>query len=122
MNSNSILWQPSLTGNPMLRLLPTRSPPSSHLPDFYHRRLRPADEIETLSLVANAPPIAAEKFTPTMQQRAWRSFERIFRIIQSQGLPKDVSIAQYHVGSLAILKSNRSMRVFFNFWLLKKNT
>ena len=34
------------------------------LADFYHRRLRPADEIKTLSLVATAPPIAAEKLTP----------------------------------------------------------
>jgi len=31
------------------------------LADFYHRRLRPADEIKTLALVANAPPVAAEK-------------------------------------------------------------
>ena len=31
------------------------------LADFYHRRLRPDDEIKTLTLVANAPPIAFEK-------------------------------------------------------------
>src|SRR5271157_721569 len=65
------------------------------LADFYHRRLRPADEIKTLSLVANAPPIAAEKLTSTAQQRSWQAFERIFGVIEAQGLPKDVSIAQY---------------------------
>jgi cellulose synthase operon protein C len=65
------------------------------LADFYRRRLRPADEIRTLSLVANAPSIAAEKLTSATQQRSWQSFERIFRVIQAQGLPKDVSIAQY---------------------------
>ena len=65
------------------------------LADFYHHRLRPADEIKTLSLVANAPPIAAEKLTPPAQQRSWQAFERIFGVIQAQGLPKDVSIAQY---------------------------
>ena len=65
------------------------------LADFYHHRLRPADEIKTLSLVANAPPRAAEKLTPPAQQRSWQAFERIFGIIQAQGLPKDVSIAQY---------------------------
>lgn len=65
------------------------------LADFYHRRLRPADEVKTLSLVANAPPIAAEKLTSAAQQRSWQSFERIFRVIQAQGLAKDVSIAQY---------------------------
>ncbi|MFI5111084.1 MAG: tetratricopeptide repeat protein, partial [Terriglobales bacterium] len=65
------------------------------LADFYHRRLRPADEIKTLSLVANAAPMAAEKLTPPAQQRSWPAFERIFGVIRAQGLPKDVSIAQY---------------------------
>ena len=65
------------------------------LADFYHRRLRPTDEIKTLSLVANARPIAAEKLTVFADQQSWRSFDRIFGVIQEQGLPKDISIAQY---------------------------
>jgi tetratricopeptide (TPR) repeat protein len=65
------------------------------LADFYHRRLRPADEIKTLSLLADTPPIAAEKLTPPAEQRSWQAFERIFGIIEAQGLAKDVSIAQY---------------------------
>jgi len=65
------------------------------LADFYHRRLRPTDEIKTLSLIANAAPIAAEKLTPPAQQRSWHAFERIFGVIQAQGLAKDDSMAQY---------------------------
>jgi len=65
------------------------------LADFYHQRLRPADEITTLSLVANAPAIAAEKLSASTQQRSWGAFERIFRVIQAQGLPKGTSITQY---------------------------
>ncbi|HYM75342.1 MAG TPA: BTAD domain-containing putative transcriptional regulator [Candidatus Dormibacteraeota bacterium] len=65
------------------------------LADFYHHRLRPVDEIKTLSLVASAPPIAAEKLTAASQQRSWQAFERIFGVIQAQGLPKESSIAQY---------------------------
>jgi predicted Zn-dependent protease len=65
------------------------------LADFYHRRLRPADEIKTLALVANAPPIAAEKLTAPAQQHSWQAFERIFAVIQAQGLAKDASFAQY---------------------------
>jgi tetratricopeptide (TPR) repeat protein len=65
------------------------------LADFYRRRLRPADEIKTLSLVANAAPIAAEKLTPPAQQRSWQAFERIFDVVQSQGLAKETSIAEY---------------------------
>ena len=30
-----------------------------------------------------------------MQQRSWQAFERIFGVIQAQGLPKETSIAQY---------------------------
>jgi tetratricopeptide (TPR) repeat protein len=62
---------------------------------FYHRRLRPADEIKTLSLVASASPVPTERLTPDVQQRSWQAFERIFGVIQAQGLPKDASIAQY---------------------------
>ncbi len=65
------------------------------LADFYHRRLRPADEIKTLALVAIAAPVAAEKLTVPVQQRSWQAFERIFGVIQAQGLPKETSIAQY---------------------------
>src|SRR5580700_1036628 len=65
------------------------------LVDFYHRRLRPTDEIKTLGLVANAAPIAAEKLAAPAQQQSWRAFERIFGVIQAQGMPKDASVAQY---------------------------
>jgi len=65
------------------------------LADFYHRRLRPDDEIKALSAVATAPAQANEKFAPPNEQRSWQAFERIFRIIHAQALPKEVSIAQY---------------------------
>ena len=65
------------------------------LADFYHRRLRPADEIKTLSLIANVAPIAAERLTMPAEQRSWQAFERIFGVIQAQGLAKEDSITQY---------------------------
>jgi len=65
------------------------------LADFYHHRVRSTDEIKTLSLVATAPPIAAEKLTAPAEQRSWQAFERIFGVIQAQGLPKDISITHY---------------------------
>jgi tetratricopeptide (TPR) repeat protein len=65
------------------------------LADFYHRRLRPADEIASLSLVATAPPVATEGLTAPAEQRSWKAFDRIFGVIQEQGLSKDSSIAQY---------------------------
>ena len=64
------------------------------LADFYHRRLRPMDEIKALSAAA-APADASERFTPAPEQRSWLAFERVFGIIHAQVLPKDVSISQY---------------------------
>ena len=65
------------------------------LADFYHRRLQPLDEIKTLSAVTAAPSDVSEKLTPASQQRSWRAFERIFGVIHEQGLPAEVSVAQY---------------------------
>ena len=72
-----------------------RSQAQMALADFYERRLRPQDEIEVLSAVANAPAPDAEKLTPPAAQQSWRAFERIFERIRQQGLSKEVSIAQY---------------------------
>jgi len=63
--------------------------------DFYHRRLQPLEEIKALSAAATAPPDASEKLAPASEQRSWRAFERIFGVIREQGLPAEVSVAQY---------------------------
>jgi predicted Zn-dependent protease len=65
------------------------------LADFYHRRLQPLDEIKALSAAAAPPPDASEKLTPAAEQRSWRAFERIFGVIRAQGLPEEVSVAEY---------------------------
>ena len=65
------------------------------LADFYHRRLRPLDEIKALSAAASAPADASEKLTPATEQHSWRAFERIFGVIRAQGLLAEVSVAQY---------------------------
>ncbi|HTQ85472.1 MAG TPA: hypothetical protein VMI93_04620, partial [Candidatus Solibacter sp.] len=65
------------------------------LADFYHRRLRPLDEIQILSAIASAPAGDGEKLTPPGAQESWRAFERIFTRIREQGFSKEVSIAQY---------------------------
>jgi predicted Zn-dependent protease len=65
------------------------------LADFYHRRLQTLEEIKALSAAATAPQSASEKLTPASEQRSWRAFERIFGVIRAQGLPSEVSVAQY---------------------------
>ncbi|HET6177372.1 MAG TPA: hypothetical protein VFE61_10595 [Candidatus Sulfotelmatobacter sp.] len=90
------------------------------LADFYHHRLRPADEIKTLSLVANAPPVAAEKLTPPAQQHSWQAFGRIFTVIQAQGLPKDASIAQYHAWITRYPQEHSLYAQFLQFLVAEK--
>jgi len=65
------------------------------LADFYHRRVRPLDEIKELSVIANAGAQASEELAVPAEQESWRAFERIFSIIRNQGLGKEFSAAQY---------------------------
>jgi Tfp pilus assembly protein PilF len=66
------------------------------LADFYERRHRPQDEVNALSAAAHMPSPPSEKFISVADQRSWRAFERIFRVIQEQALGKNVSVEQYN--------------------------
>ena len=65
------------------------------LADFYHRRLKPQDELETLRTIGNAPSAPGEKLTPPNEQNSWKAFERILGVIQAQALGKESTIATY---------------------------
>ncbi|MBS1852927.1 MAG: tetratricopeptide repeat protein [Acidobacteria bacterium] len=65
------------------------------LADFYQRRLRPAEEIKALAVIAHAAAGPDEILTPATQQRSWLAWERIFGVIQRHGLPPEQSVAQY---------------------------
>ncbi len=65
------------------------------LADFYHRRLRPMDEIGALSVVARASAPASEKLLTPTEERSWQAFARIFGVIAAQGVSKEISVAQY---------------------------
>ena len=91
------------------------------LADFYHRRVRPPDEIKTLALVANAGPLASEKLTPIDQQRSWKAFERIFGVIQAQGMPKQDSIAQYRAWTARYPEEHSLYARFLQFLVAEKD-
>lgn len=65
------------------------------LADFYHQRLRPQDEIETLRAIGNAPSRPKEKLTAPEQQTSWQAFQRILGVIQAQALGKEPTMATY---------------------------
>ena len=62
-SNNSTSSPPSPTGRAYAENSSDKIGAQLALADFYHRRLRPADEIKTLALVAIAAPVAAEKLT-----------------------------------------------------------
>jgi Tfp pilus assembly protein PilF len=55
------------------------------LADFYHRRIRPTDELAALELVTKTP---SERWTPATEQTAWQAFERILEVDREQDLPE----------------------------------
>jgi len=57
------------------------------LADFYHRRLRPREEVATLLAVGATPASTSERFTPVVEQRSWKAFERIIETAEAQAFP-----------------------------------
>lgn len=74
---------------------PNKAAAEQDLADFYHRRLRPQDEIASLRVIGDSPALAGEKLTPPNQQTSWSAFERILTVIQAQGLPKESTKTTY---------------------------
>lgn len=63
------------------------------LADFYERRIRPKDEIAALETIGKSSP--EERLTPSVQQRSWKAFERILRVIHEQAMPEENTVATY---------------------------
>lgn len=66
------------------------------LADFYHRRLRPVEEIRALD-EAGAQVLAPslERLQKVTEQRSWRTFERAVALVEAQALPVETGMAQY---------------------------
>ena len=91
------------------------------LADFYHRRVRPLDEIKALSVVANAPADVSEALVDPTEQQSWHAFERIFAIIQDQGLGKEFSVTQYRAWLVRYPHEESLYARFLQFLVAQKN-
>ena len=60
------------------------------LAQFYHRRLRPDDEMKALRAAAQAPSAPTERLTLPAGQRSWRTFGQMLELIRNQQLPADL--------------------------------
>ena len=91
------------------------------LADFYHRRVRPPDEIRVLTLVGQMPSPAAESLAAPAQQRSWAAFERSLQVAQAQALPVEASVTQYRAW-IARYPRERSLYIrYFQFLLDRKD-
>lgn len=90
------------------------------LADFYHRRLRPLDEVKALGLVSRAPSTPAEKLLPATQQRSWSAFERIFALIDAQALPDALGAEQCRAWIRRYPKESVAYSRCFDFLLAHK--
>ena len=89
--------------------------------DFYHRRLRPQDEIGALSVIANAPADASENFTPAPEQRSWHAFTAHFRHYSSAGLAERCFDRDSIVSGLpAIPRRHNCIRDFLEYLIAQK--
>lgn len=74
---------------------PDRSRAQLTLADFYHRRLRPQEEIGALEMIAQSPASDADKLKAEAQQRSWSAFERILSVVRENAIPAKVSDQTY---------------------------
>ena len=91
------------------------------LADFYHRRLRPTDEVAALSVVARAPAVPAEKLTPVTEQHSWQSGERILTVVNDNALPKDVADQTYRDWLARYPREKSVYARYFQFLLDQKS-
>jgi Tfp pilus assembly protein PilF len=56
--------------------------------DFFHRRIRPRDELAALTAAAAAKDYP---HVPATAQRGWRAFERMANVIEQEALPEPVA-------------------------------
>ena len=90
------------------------------LADFYHRRLRPADEVRALEAAAEAANPPAEKFLPAADQRAWHTLERLIALADAQALPVETGEAVYRLWTKRYSERRAVYQRFFGYLLDKK--
>lgn len=90
------------------------------LADFYHRRLRPQDEVAALAAAAQMPSPDSERLVSASEQRSWRAFERIFALIDAQALSPGLAADSYRKWMARYPAESSVAKRFFRFLLDQK--
>ena len=91
------------------------------LAEFYHRRLRGADEVQALLAAAALPSLDSEKLVAPADQRAWHTFQRVFPVIHDQALPPATSVAAYRAWMARYPGEAYVYTTFFQYLLEQKS-
>lgn len=102
------------------QLAPDKADALGQLADFYHRRLRPLDEVKVLDRAAREPSSRADNLLPPGQQGAWQDFDRIFGVIRLQALPATLSTDEYNAWIERYPREAAVYSRFFSFLLSAK--
>ncbi len=65
------------------------------LADYYHRRLQSNDELTALAMAAREDVPDAEKPLPAAEQRPWKIYERLIKLVNDQRLESSAGGDQY---------------------------
>jgi tetratricopeptide (TPR) repeat protein len=66
------------------------------LADYYHRRLESQKEFDTLNIAARELTPPSETRLPESQQRPWKTYERILKLVEDQRLNPNLGAMQYN--------------------------
>jgi len=88
------------------------------LADFYHRRLRPADEAATLMVVAKALG-GGDPYHSLDSERSWQAFERLLALAADQALP-DATVEATYVAWIGRYPNQPVVYARYLHWLLGK--
>ncbi|MBI2683241.1 MAG: tetratricopeptide repeat protein [Acidobacteriales bacterium] len=91
------------------------------LADFYHRRLRPVEEVNALGSVGQLASSPAEQWLAPSGQRSWKAYERIFALISAHDLGQDFTRANYQAWIRRYPQEGPVYSRYFEFLLKEKD-
>ena len=89
------------------------------LADFYHRRLLPQQEADALAEVAQASDPPSDRLLRVAERRSWRTFERIFALVDAQQLPDAFAEAEHRAWIARYPQETQPYDRLFHFLLAR---
>ena len=83
------------------------------LADFYHRRLQSKEEFDALTFAAREFAPDSEKLLPDSQQRPWKLYERMMKLVDEQRLDPILGVTQYWAWIQRFPAASELYRSFF---------